>query len=64
LYLSGSLEATQLGADDRVMLLQADYRVFHNCALHYYYGESEGDHTWKYWDEHIQEALDYLLHEE
>jgi len=46
------------------MLLQADYRVFHNCALHYYYGESEGDHTWKYWDEHIQEALDYLLHEE
>ena len=33
------------------------------CKLgieHHYY-ESEGDHSWRWWDMHIQPAMDYML---
>lgn len=30
----------------------------------HFYGESEGDHTWQWWDLHIQDVLRYLFGEE
>lgn len=42
-------------------------RRFHNLltdmGVDHCYEESEGDHSWPYWDKHIQSALDFLLAE-
>ena len=49
---------------------ESDHNVSHNrrmrehldaLALEYLYEESEGDHSWRWWDLHIQDALRYLL---
>jgi len=54
------------GKSDRPGLLDAN-RQFHSLleqlGVVHTYVESEGDHSWKWWDLHIQSALDYLLDE-
>ena len=40
-----------LSARDRMLALGADLT----------YTEGPGEHTWDYWDLHIQEALDWML---
>ena len=50
------------GADD---FLIEDNREFHahleKIGYHHTYLEFAGAHTWEYWDEHIQEALKFLM---
>ena len=49
---------------DRDFLLNHN-RKFHDflneCDLEHRYEESEGSHSWKYWDQHIQNALQYFF---
>jgi S-formylglutathione hydrolase FrmB len=49
---------------------EGDHNVTHNrryqdclqaLSVDHLYEESEGDHSWKWWDLHIQDALRYLL---
>ena len=49
---------------------ESDHNVLHNRRMRdhldalgakYLYEESEGDHSWKWWDLHIQDAMKYLL---
>ena len=47
-----------LPANQRMHVLLDELQVTH------LYEESEGNHSWKWWDLHIQDALDYLLKEE
>lgn len=47
-----------LPANRRFNTLLEDLKIPH------LYEESEGNHSWKWWDLHIQSALDYLLAEE
>ena len=47
-----------LAANRRLNALLDDLKISH------LYEESEGNHSWKWWDLHIQDALDYLLKEE
>lgn len=46
-----------LPANQRLHMLFSDLQVKH------LYEESEGNHSWKWWDLHIQDAIDYLLQE-
>ena len=50
------------GTEDALVNINRTYRdmlVEHNVK--HLYEESEGDHTWKWWDMHITDALAYLL---
>ncbi len=37
------------------------HALFDSLSVPHLYEESEGDHSWKWWDLHIQDALAYLL---
>ncbi len=50
------------GHDD--FLLQANRRydaLLNELDIEHVYKESEGNHSWKWWDLHIQDTLDFLL---
>lgn len=36
-------------------------RILTGYGVPHLYESSEGDHSWRWWDKHIQSALDYLL---
>ena len=46
--------------DDNVRLKE----LFETLDYDYTYRESEGTHCWKFWDEYIQYALDWLFQED
>lgn len=53
------------GTDDH--LLEQNRRfdaLLTELEIPHRYAESEGNHSWKWWDLHIQDALDYLLSED
>ena len=35
--------------------------LLNELGIEHAYAESEGDHSWKWWDKHIQDALAYLI---
>ena len=54
------------GTEDEPGLLKTN-QVFHSLlnelGIEHFYKESEGDHSWKWWDMHIQDGLRYLFEE-
>ena len=52
------------GTEDSPGILQNN-RDFHELMnelnVKHYYSESEGDHSWKWWDLHIQDGLKYMF---
>lgn len=52
------------GTEDGIL---SHSRKFHNklqsLGVEHAYQESSGNHSWKYWDENIEQALDYILGE-
>lgn len=55
LFLWCGTEDTLLPINQKFHEMLTDRGVAHS------YAESEGDHSWKWWDLHIQDALEYLL---
>ena len=50
------------GTEDSLIKDNHAYReLLSELDIDFSYSESEGDHTWKWWDMHIQPALEYLL---
>jgi S-formylglutathione hydrolase FrmB len=37
------------------------HKLLDELGVEHLYEQSEGDHSWRWWDLHIQSALDYLL---
>lgn len=53
------------GTEDVLVRVNREYRdLFTELGVKYLYEESEGNHTWKWWDMHIQDALNYILREQ
>ena len=53
------------GTEDALLKNNRDYRdLLEELKIDHRYEEGEGDHTWKWWDLHIQDALKYLLGDE
>ncbi len=52
------------GTEDRPGLLEGN-QIFHallnELNIEHFYKESEGDHSWQWWDLHIQDALRFLF---
>ena len=52
------------GLNDKLLEVNQRYRdLLINLGISHLYEESEGNHSWKWWDLHIQTALDYLLND-
>ncbi len=52
------------GTEDELIKVNRSYHsLLEELGVEHYYGESEGDHTWKWWDLHICPAIEYLLKE-
>lgn len=52
------------GTEDPLIATNRDFRdLLRDKGVPHRYEESEGNHTWRWWDEHICDALDYLLKE-
>ena len=50
------------GTEDSLLQISRDFHVLMNeLGVPHGYEESEGDHSWKWWDMHIQSALKYLM---
>lgn len=50
------------GTEDFLLSTNQKYKaLLDELEVDYKYEESEGDHSWKWWDLHIQSALDYML---
>ena len=50
------------GESDFLLDMNRRYNaLLSELGVDYIYEESEGNHSWKWWDLHIQSALDYLL---
>ena len=50
------------GTEDALISHNRDFRQkLTELGVEHEYRESEGNHSWKWWDEHIVSALDYLL---
>lgn len=53
------------GTEDFLINKNRDYKaLLDSLGVAYTYKESVGDHTWKWWDLHIQDALNCLLNTE
>ena len=53
------------GTEDALIRINRKYRdLLTELGVDHRYEESEGDHSWKWWDLHIQDALRYLLKED
>lgn len=52
------------GLDDCLLKNNREFKaLLDELSVEIRYEESEGDHSWKWWDLYIQSALDYLLEE-
>lgn len=52
------------GTEDVLIKTNREYRdLLTELGVEHRYEESEGDHSWKWWDLHVQDALRYLLKE-
>lgn len=52
------------GTEDGLIRANREYHeLLNELGVDHCYEEGEGDHTWKWWDIHIQDALKYLLEE-
>lgn len=50
------------GTEDFLLSTNRKYKeLLDSLAVEYTYKESEGDHTWKWWDLHIQDVLNEFL---
>ena len=50
------------GTEDDLLGINRQYRnLLDELKVEHVYEESEGDHSWKWWDLHIQDGLKYLL---
>jgi putative tributyrin esterase len=50
------------GTEDSLLPMNREYRdLLAELGTEYLYEESQGNHTWPWWDLHIQDALAYLL---
>lgn len=50
------------GTEDSLITYNRNYRdLLTELDIAHTYEESEGNHTWKYWDAHIQDALKFLF---
>ena len=50
------------GTSDKLLGANQSFRdLLVQLEVEHLYEESEGNHSWKWWDLHIQDALDYLL---
>jgi len=53
------------GTEDALIRINRKYHdLLTELGVDHRYEESEGDHSWKWWDLHIQDALRYLLKED
>ena len=52
------------GTEDVLITVNRQYHdLLNELEVEHYYAESEGDHTWQWWDLHIRPAIEYLLKE-
>ena len=52
------------GTEDELIKVNRSYHaLLDELGVEHYYGESEGDHTWQWWDMHVCPAIEYLLKE-
>ena len=52
------------GTEDTLITANRNYhQLLDQLQIEHRYEESSGTHTWKYWDQYIQPALDYILSE-
>lgn len=52
------------GTEDSLLKTNRDYHcLLTDLKIDHEYRESEGDHSWKWWDMHIKPALDFLLND-
>ena len=52
------------GTEDSLLSVNRDYRdLLNELNIPHTYKESEGNHSWPWWDLHIQDALACLLDE-
>jgi len=52
------------GTEDTLLPANQKYhQLLNELNIPHSYGESEGDHTWGWWDLHIQEVLAFLFHQ-
>lgn len=52
------------GESDKLLPANQRFRdLLDRLEVEHLYKESEGNHSWKWWDLHIQDALDYLLND-
>lgn len=50
------------GTEDALITVNRAYHdMLSELGVEHCYEESEGDHSWKWWDKHIQDALKYLF---
>ncbi len=50
------------GLEDSLITVNRDFdALLTDLGVAHYFGESEGDHSWKWWDLHIQNALRWAL---
>jgi len=50
------------GTEDALITINRSYRdMLTELSIKHLYQESEGDHTWKWWDMHITDALEYIF---
>ena len=50
------------GTEEVLVNVNREYReLLDTIGAEYVYTESEGDHTWKWWDKHIQPALEHFF---
>ena len=53
------------GTEDTLITVNRDFsKHLHELDIKHQYEESEGDHSWKWWDLHIQSALRYFFNKE
>ena len=53
------------GTEDSLVKINQKYKaLLDSLSVEYTYKESEGNHSWKWWDLHIQDALNCLLNTE
>ena len=50
------------GTEDSLLECNRSYdKLLTELGIFHEYRESEGDHSWKWWDKHIVDGLDYIL---
>ena len=53
------------GTEDSLLQCNRNYHaLLENLGIEHEYSESEGDHSWKWWDLHIRDGLEYFFGED